>query len=44
MLNLFVFGDFNVCHKDWLAYSGAADRPGEVLFFVKVKVAFLFSQ
>ena len=23
----FLFGDFNVHHKDWLTYSGATDRP-----------------
>ena len=28
--NLFVFGDFNVHHKDWLTYSGGTDRPGEL--------------
>ena len=28
--NVFVFGDFNVHHKDWLTYSGATDRPGEL--------------
>ena len=27
--NVFVFGDFNVHHKDWLTYSGGIDRPGE---------------
>ena len=27
--NVFVFGDFNVYHKDWLAYSGGTDKPGE---------------
>ena len=27
--NVFVFGDFNVHHKDWLAYSGGTDRSGE---------------
>ena len=26
--NVFVFGDFNVHHKDWLTYSGGTDRPG----------------
>ena len=26
--NLFVFGDFNVHHKDWLTYSGGTDRTG----------------
>ena len=25
--NVFVFGDFNVHHKDWLTYSGGTDRP-----------------
>ena len=29
--NVFVFGDFNVHHKDWLTYSGETDRPGELL-------------
>ena len=28
--NVFVFGDFKVHHKDWLAYSGGTDRPGEL--------------
>ena len=28
--NVFVFGDFNVHHKDWLTYSGGTDRPGEL--------------
>ena len=27
--NVFVFGDFNVHHKDWLTYSGGTDRSGE---------------
>ena len=26
---VFVFGDFNVHHKDWLSYSGGTDRPSE---------------
>ena len=26
--NVFVFGDFNVHHKDWLTYSGGTDRCG----------------
>ena len=30
--NVFVFGDFNVHHKDWLIYSGGTDRPGELCF------------
>ena len=29
--NAFVFGDFNVHHKDWLTYSGGTDRSGELL-------------
>ena len=28
--NVFVFGEFNVHHKDWLTYSGGTDRPGEL--------------
>ena len=27
--DVFIFGDFNVHYKDWLAYSGGTDRPGE---------------
>ena len=30
--NVFVFGDFNVHHKDWLSYSGGTDRPGELCY------------
>ena len=30
--NVFVFGDFNVHHKDWLTNSGGTDRPGELSF------------
>ena len=30
--NVFVFGDFNVHHKDWLTYSGGTDRPGELCY------------
>ena len=26
--NVFVFGDSNVHHKDWLTYSGGTDQPG----------------
>ena len=29
---VFVFGDFNAHHKDWLTYSGGTDRPGEVCY------------
>ena len=30
--NAFVFGDFNVHHKDWLTYSVGTDRPGELCY------------
>ena len=30
--NVFVFGDFNVHHKDWLTYSGRTDRSGELCY------------
>ena len=30
--NIFVFGEFNVHHKDWLTYSGGTDRPGELCY------------
>ena len=30
--NVFVFGDFNVHHKDWLTYSGGTDRSGELCY------------
>ena len=30
--NVFVFGDFNNYHKDWLTYSGGTDRPGELCY------------
>ena len=29
---VFVFGDFNVHHKDWLIYSGETDQPGELCY------------
>ena len=32
--NMFVFGDFNVHHKDWLTYSGGTDQPGELSFSI----------
>ena len=28
--NVFVFGDFNIHHKDWLTYSGGTDRSGKL--------------
>ena len=30
--NVFVFGDINVHHKDWLTYSGGTDRSGELCY------------
>ena len=30
--NVFVFGDFNVHHKDWLIYSCRTNRPGELCY------------
>ena len=30
--NLFVFGDFNIHHKDWLTYSGGTDRSSELCY------------
>ena len=29
---VFVFGDFNVYHKDWLTYFGGNDRPDELCY------------
>ena len=29
---VFVFGDFNINHKDWLTYSGGTDRPTELTY------------
>ena len=30
--NIFVFGDFNIHHKDWVTYSGRTDQPGELCY------------
>ena len=30
--NVFVFGDFNIHHKDWLTYSSGTDQPGELCY------------
>ena len=38
--NAFVFGDFNVHHKDWLTYSGGTDRPGELCYDLTQMVNF----
>ena len=29
---VFVFGNFNIHHKDWLTYSAGTDRPGELCY------------
>ena len=29
---MFVCGDFNIHHQDWLNYSGGADRSGELFY------------
>ena len=36
--NVFVFGDFNVHHKDWLTYSGGNDRSAELCYNQMVNV------
>ena len=30
--NVFVVGDFNAHHKDWLTYFGEIDQPGELCY------------
>ena len=30
--NVFVFGDFNIHHKDWVTYSDRTDQPGELCY------------
>ena len=32
--NIFVFGDFNDHHKEWLPYSGGTDKPCELGFYL----------
>ena len=32
---VFVFGGFNIHHKDWLTYSDGTDRPGEPCYNLK---------
>ena len=29
---MFVFGNFNIHHKDWLTLSDETDRPGELCY------------
>ena len=33
---VFVFGDFNIHHKDWLTYSDGANRPGELCHNISI--------
>ena len=36
--NVFIFGDSNFHHEDWLIYSGGTDRPRElcyIFFYLK---------
>ena len=37
--NVFVFGDFNVHHKDWLTYSGGTGRSGELCYNFSVIIS-----
>ena len=30
--SVFVFGNFNIHHKDWVTYSGGSNRPGEFCY------------
>ena len=30
--NIFVFGGFNIHHKDWLTYSSGTDQSGELCY------------
>ena len=34
--NVFIFGDFNIHHKDWLTYSGGTDRSGELCYNLSI--------
>ena len=36
--NVFVFGDFSIQYKDWLAYSGGTDRPGELCYNFSISI------
>ena len=36
--NMFLFGDFNIHHKDWLTYSGGTDRSGELCYNCSISV------
>ena len=34
--NVFVFGDFDVHHKDWLTCFGRTDKPGELSYHFSI--------
>ena len=34
--NVFVFGDFNIHHKDWATYSGGTDQSGELCYNISI--------
>ena len=36
--NVFVSGDFNAHHKDWLTYSGGTDQPGELCYNFSITI------
>ena len=38
--NVFVSGDFNVHHKNWLTYSGGTDRPGKFCYNFSIRNEF----
>ena len=38
---MFVFGDFNVHYKDWLAYSGETGRPDELCYIFSSQMTLL---
>ena len=33
---VFVFGDFDIYHKDWLRYSGGTDRSGQLCYNISI--------
>ena len=35
-VNMFAFGNFTVHHKDWLTYSNATNRPGELCYNLSI--------
>ena len=39
--NVFVFGDFNLHHMDWLTYSGGTDPPGKLCYNFSISDDFI---